>query len=80
MVDNKSNVKIMKPGKGDAVSIRHLHETKEDRIERNRAFREQKNKELELKNERFERISNARRNSPSRGGRGINVTIDSDKK
>ncbi len=80
MADNKPNVVVMKPGKGDSVSVRAIPQTKEDRQEDIKAFREHKTEQDKLKKERFAKIEERRKNRPSRGPRGdsgINITSDS---
>lgn len=72
---------VLKPGKKDVVSVRHLPATKQDREELNKAFREQKAIEKKHKDERFAKIAERRKNRPSdgKGGRGINIEVTSDK-
>ena len=80
MSDKKSNVTTMRPGKGDAISIRHLSPTKEDREKDQKAFREQKEHERKIKEERFAAIRERRKKrDPSGGsGGGINIEVTSD--
>lgn len=80
MADNKPNVVVMKPGKGDSVSIRAIPQSREDRKEDVKAFREHKNEQDRIKKERFAKIEERRKKRPSngpRGDNGINITSDS---
>jgi hypothetical protein len=81
MSDKKSNVKVMKPGKGDAISVRHLSPTQKDREQDRKAFREHKENQQKIKEERFAAIQKRRKNRPSSGGSGgkINVKVTSEK-
>ena len=80
MSDKKSNVTVMKPGRGDAISIRHLSPTEEDRKKDQKAFREQKEHERKVKEERFAAIRERRKKKDPSGGSGggINVEVTSD--
>jgi len=80
MANNKPNVVVMKPGKGDVVSVRAIPQTKEDRQEDVKEFREFKNEQEEIKKERFAKIEERRKKRPSngpRGDNGINITSES---
>lgn len=55
-------------------SIRHIHSTKEDRAEHREQFREQKAHEQKMKDERFAKIREGRKNQPS-GAAGINIEV-----
>lgn len=70
---------VMKPGKGDALSIRKVHQTDDDRKEQYESFRERKKVEQEHKEKRFARFRRRRKNKPSGGsGGGINIEVTSD--
>lgn len=73
-------VKVMTPGKSDAVSIRHIPATQEDRAEQVKNFRKRKNEEQKIKEERFDKIKERRKNRPPAGGPkgGINIEVTSD--
>lgn len=81
MADKKPNVVVMKPGKGDALSIRQVPQTEEDRKEALVALREQKAEQQKIKEERFakfeERQKQRKSNGP-RGDSGININVDDD--
>lgn len=72
-------VKVMKPTAKDAVSIRHIQQTTEDRKEQHREFKERKAHQEAIKNERFEKILEKRkqRKGANRSG-GINIEIKSE--
>lgn len=82
MADKKPNVTIMKPGKGDAISVRHIPQTEDDRKRHAKEFREQKKHEREMKEERFAAIRERRKNKKPGGsggsGGGINIEVTSD--
>lgn len=78
MAENKkSGSQVFTPGKGDALSNRHIHQTEQDRAQQIKDFREQKEYETQLKEERFSRI---RKQRGDRAGNGITVTIETEKK
>ncbi len=56
-------------------SIRHIHSTKEDRAEHQKQFREQKDHEQQLKDERFAKIRE-RRKKGGTGGGSINLDVE----
>lgn len=69
----------MKPTAKDAVSVRHIEQTTEDRKEQHREFKERKAREAVIKNERFDKILEKRkqRKGARRSG-GINIEIKSE--
>ena len=80
MADGKPNVVVMKPGRGDSVSVREIPRSKEDRKEDVKAFREHKAEQQRQKEERFAKIEARHKKRPSNGPRGdggINITSDS---
>lgn len=80
MADRKINV--MKPTGKDAVSNRHITQTVEDRKQQLSDFKADKAEKEKIKNERFEAIKAKRkpRDGSPKGGRGINITVEGDKK
>jgi hypothetical protein len=82
MSDKRGNVKIMRPGKGDTISVRRLSPTKEEREKDQKAFHEQKERQQKVKEERFAAIRERRKKKdgdPSGGsGGGINIEVTSD--
>jgi galactokinase/mevalonate kinase-like predicted kinase len=75
-------VTIMKPGSDDSVSVRRVHETVEDRKKFAKQYREQKEHEQKMKEERFAKIEERRKDGPKGSGSGsssnINVEVTSD--
>ena len=65
------NIHIANPKGGEHV--RHIEQTKEDRDRHAKEFREQKNHELELKNERFAAMKKRKKGNSAGGSRGINI-------
>lgn len=55
-------------------SIRHIHSTEEDRAKHRKQFREQKDYEQKIKDERFAKIRSDRKNGPVDAG-GINIEV-----
>ena len=82
MSDKKSNVTVMRPGKGDALSVRHLSPNKEEREKDRKAFHEQKEHQRKVKEERFAAIRERRKKgdggSSGGSGDGINIEVTSD--
>lgn len=80
MADKKIN--IMKPTNKDAVSNRHIPQTVEDRKQQLSDFKTDRAEKERIKNERFDAIKAKRkpRGGSPKGGRGINITTDSDNK
>ena len=72
--------KVMKPGKDDAVSVRHIPLTPQDRSEHLEKFRQQKQEQDQIKKARFEKIKSKRQKKSPGGGspRGININVTSD--
>ena len=68
----------MKPGAQDAVSIRNIPASRKDREELNKSFREQKQLEQKLKEERFAKIKERRKNRPPGPSGGINIEVTGD--
>lgn len=71
----------MKPSNKDAVSVRSVPVTQEDRAKNLESFRERKREEQELKDQRFAEIKERRKGrKPSGGsGGGINIEVTSDR-
>ena len=80
MSKNSPQVKVFIPGKEDKVSVRNIPASDEDRAKFAKEFREQKNHESEMKDQRFKKIEKLRRNrnAPSGKGSGINIEVTSD--
>jgi len=74
---DKSGVRVMTPGKQDRISVRHIHQTKEDRKRHAKEFREDKEYKQRIKDERFARIDAERkkRGGTSGGGKNINIKV-----
>ncbi len=71
---SKSGIHVMTPGAGDAVSERHLHQTKEERVQHGKEFRKEKEYQQKVKEERFAAIRDRQKNRPGGGsGAGINI-------
>lgn len=69
---------VFTPKKGE--SVRHIQLDKEERKQHMKEFRDQKEMEQKLKEERFAAIQERRKkNNPGGSGGGINITVDSDK-
>jgi len=74
-------VKVMKPTGKDAVSVRHIQQTTEDRKEQHREFKERKVWQEQIKNERFEKILSKRKQRKGAGRNGgINLEVTGDPK
>ena len=79
MADKSSNVPVYKPSPNDAVSVRHIHSTKEDRAQHLKDFREEKKFQENVKTERFKKIQERRKaGGPSGGKGGINIEVKGD--
>ncbi len=83
MVDKKSNTKVMKPGKGDVISVRHLQPTDAERKENFKNFREHKETQKKIKDDRFAAIEERTKGKPKPsggrgGGKGINLETTRD--
>lgn len=80
MADKK--ITVMKPTGKDAVSVRKITQTKEDRQRNLEDFRADKAEKQRLKEERFEAIKARRKDKPGspKGGSGINIVVEGDKK
>lgn len=80
MADKKINV--MKPTNKDAVSTRHIPQTVEDRKQQLSDFKADRAEKERIKGERFAAIKAKRkpRDGNPKGGKGINIVVDSDKK
>jgi hypothetical protein len=77
MAQNNKGVFVATPRGGE--SVRHLAATKKDRAKHSKQFREQKEYERKIKEERFAAIRDKRKNKPGgEGGGGINVEVTSD--
>lgn len=74
---NDKRATIYTPNTGE--SVRHLHQTKEDRARNSKEFKEQKEHERKLKEERFAAIRNRQKNRPSGSGGGINIEVTGNK-
>ncbi len=73
MVSDKG-IHVMTPGAGDAVSERRITQTNEDRIRHGKEFRENKQHQQKVKEERFAAIRDRQKNRPGgSGGAGINI-------
>lgn len=73
MADKTIHVATPKGGE----SVRHIQQTKEDRAEQMKQFKEQKKHEQSLKEERFAAIQERRKDKkPSSGGSGSGINID----
>ncbi len=71
------NIRVAQPKGGEHV--RHIEQTKEDRVKHAKEFREQKAHEQQLKEERFAAIQKRRKKDGSGGsGGGINIDVTSD--
>jgi len=77
MATNDKGVVIATPKGGE--SVRHIETTKEDRAKHAKEFREQKKHEQKMKEERYAKIQERRKNKPSGGGGGINIEVTGDK-
>jgi hypothetical protein len=62
-----------------AMSVRHIESTAEDRKRDLREFKGRKQREQKLKEERFEKIRQRRKQNNSGQGQGINIEITGDK-
>ena len=63
----------------EAMSTRHITPTEKERVKYAKEFREQKDHEAKLKDERFAAIEERRKKGPSGGsGAGINIEVTSD--
>lgn len=71
MSENKG-VHVATPPGGEHV--RHIEQTKEDRARQVKEFREEKEYQRKVKEERFAAIRERRKNNPGGGG-GINVEV-----
>ena len=76
MAHNGKGVHVATPPGGE--SVRHIEATKEDRAKYAKEFREQKEYERKIKDERFAAIKEKRKNKPRGGGSGINIEVTSD--
>lgn len=65
---------VRKPNK--AISIRSIQPTESDRKQHSKEFREQKKHEQQLKEERFAKIAERRKNKKSGPGRGGGINIE----
>ena len=72
---DKSGVRVMTRGKQDRVSVRHIHQTKEDRQRHAKEFREDRDHKQKIKEERFARIETERKKKGSGSGGGKNINI-----
>lgn len=75
-------INVMRPTGKDAVSVRNIPQTVEDRKQQLSDFKADRSEKEKIKDERFAAIkakSKPREGSP-KGGRGINITSDNDKK
>ena len=75
---NDKGVHVFTPK--ETLSTRHIQPTNKERIKHAQQFREQKEHELKLKNERFDAIQARRKNKPggsggSGSGSGINIEV-----
>ncbi len=76
MNDRKSNVHVARP-RQDKVYVNG--QTPEDKVRFAEKFKEQKAYEQKVKDERFAKIQERRKNKPgSGGGKGINIEVTSD--
>jgi len=74
----KKGAHVMTPTGKDAVSVRKVSMTKEEREKSFRDFRERKNEEEKIKEERFAEIRGRRKERKDSPGGGINIDITSD--
>jgi hypothetical protein len=72
---NDQGVHVATPVGGEHV--RHIETTKEDRARYAQEFREEKQHQQKLKEERFAKIEARRKNKPGGGG-GINIEVEGD--
>ena len=73
--------KVMRPTGKDAVSVRHIEQTREERKQQLKNFKDRKANEQRLKEERFERMAKERSKKPRPGsgsGGGINIEVTGD--
>ena len=76
MAKNNKGVHVATPKGGEHVQ--HVHSTKEDRAKHAKQFREQKEHERRIKEERFAAIGERRKNKPGGSGGGINIEVKGD--
>ena len=69
-------VKVYTPKK--AESVRKIEPTKEERKKFAKEFREEKEHQQKIKDERFAAIRERRKNKPGGSGGGINIDVTSD--
>ena len=76
MSKNDKGVHVATPKGGEHVQ--HIHSTKEDRAKHAKQFREQKDHEKKLKDERFAAIRARQKNKSGGSGAGINIKVKGD--
>jgi hypothetical protein len=74
---NNQGVHVATPPGGEHVQ--HIETTKEDRIRHAKEFREQKEHERKIKEERFAALRERRKNKPGGSGGGINIEVTGEK-
>ena len=73
---NNKGVHVATPKGGEHVQ--HIHSTPKDRAKHAKQFREQKEHERKIKDERFAAIRERQKNKPGGSGAGIDIKVKGD--